>query len=349
MMGRCRPVVARTSYARKPPVPRVPDFWLDSIIYLYPSEGDAWAGTEFGGTGFIVAVPREDERVPDHIGHLYLVTNDHVRLDSRAVRFNLHGGNFDVVAVEPDEWIEHQDGDDIAVREIMQHDAHKYSCINLSMLLTPDVQPEPPYGPGDEVFFMGRYVDHAGHAHNEPTVREGIISGIPSEPISQLPERKHEQESILVEARSLSGFSGSPVYVTRTGTIEQSPDFKGAPIVVNTDEQPVYLLGIDWGHHPWQEPVIKDRTPIPGLYIDGNSGMMMVIPAAKLVSLLTEHPDLIAKRREAEREFIATAGDWSAVGATLDSAKLPEGPGGEFENFEDLTRKLVQTPKPKAD
>jgi hypothetical protein len=277
-------------------VPRVPNFWLDSIVYLYPSEADAWVGTGFGGTGFIVGVPREDERVPVHIGHLYFVANDQVRRDTGAVRFNLHDGSFDVKAVKPEEWSPHPDGDDVAVRDIVQHEAHKYSCVNLSMLLTPDVQAE----------------------------------------------RDFDQESILVEARSLSGFSGSPVYVTRTATIEPVED-RGVPAVVASAERPVYLLGIDWGHHPWQEPVMKEGSPIKDLYIDSNSGMMMVVPAAKLMSLLAEHPDLIEKRRKAERELVAKL----KPGARLDSPKPPE--SDEFENFERLTRKLAQTPKPQRE
>jgi hypothetical protein len=332
-------------------VPRVPDFWLDSIIYLYPSEADAWAGTEFGGTGFIVGVPCEDKRIPVEIAHLYFVTNDHMRLDTGAVRFNLRSGGFDVKAIGADEWTPHQDGDDVAACEIIQHEAHKYASANLPIFLTPEVQAVRNFGPGDEVFFIGRYVDHAGRAHNEPVVREGIVSGFPSEPISQRPERDFDQESILVEARSLSGFSGSPVYVTRTGVIERSSDFAGAPAVSTSSERPVYLLGIDWGHHPWREPVMKEGQPIKDLYIDSNSGMMMVVPGAKIRSLLVEHPALIKKRRKAEGEYITKYLPVGAGGggAKLDSSKLTDEPDGEFEVFDALASKLVRVPKSEID
>jgi hypothetical protein len=328
-------------------LPRVPDFWLDSIIYLYPSEADARAGTELGGTGFIASMPLEDPRLPDSVAHHYFVTNDHVRRDTGAVRFNVEGGGFDVRTVKSDEWTPHPGGDDLAVREIIKHEGHKYASINLSMFLTADVQAIYQFGPGDEVFFMGRYIDHAGHAHNEPVVREGIVSGFPSEPIDQRPARDFDQESILVEARSLSGFSGSPVYVTRTGTIQRSDDFNGAPAVVASSERPVYLLGIDWGHHPWRDPIVKEGHGKPervtGLYVESNSGMMMVVPAVKLMALLTDHPDLIKKRRKAEAESVAMLGLGAKHGAKLDSSKPAENP--EFERFEDLAQKLVQTPK----
>lgn len=35
-------------------MPRIPDWYLDSIIYLYPCETDAKAGKKAGGTGFLV-------------------------------------------------------------------------------------------------------------------------------------------------------------------------------------------------------------------------------------------------------------------------------------------------------
>jgi hypothetical protein len=36
--------------------------------------------------------------------------------------------------------------------------------------------------------------------------------------------------------------------------------------------------------------------------------MMMVIPAAKIMSLLVDHPDLIDKRRKSEAESVAMLG-----------------------------------------
>jgi len=61
------------------------------------------------------------------------------------------------------------------------------------------------------------------------------------------------------------------------------------------------------------------------------------------MSLLTEQPDLVEKRRKAERELIAKL----KPSARLDSAKPPE--RDEFEDFERLTRKPAQTPKPERE
>jgi hypothetical protein len=66
-------------------------------------------------------------------------------------------------------------------------------------------------GPGDDVFFVDRYVNHEGQQRNLPTVRLGIISMLPYEKVEH--SRGTLVDSFLVEARSLGGYSGSPVFL----------------------------------------------------------------------------------------------------------------------------------------
>ena len=98
----------------------------------------------------------------------------------------------------------------------------------------------------------------------------------------------------------MSGFSGSPVFVVVTSYIKNEPEDNRA-VVVTVTGAPCYMLGIDWGHHPWEERV-RDRDGNPARdhsYIRTNSGMMMVVPAQKLMSLL-DSPGVAQLRRDIE-------------------------------------------------
>jgi hypothetical protein len=190
-------------------VPRIPNEWLDSVVYLYPSEEAAERGERAGATGFIVSVPPQDEIIDKDLGHHYIVTNAHTveKRQSVVARINTTSGGYDVLTIPRSEWETAPSGEDVAAAVLdVEWKRHRYASVNQSMMLTPELQRHWDFGPGDEVFFIGRYIDHEGKTHNVPTVRSGIISAFPVEPINQ-PERQYQQESILVEARSLSDFT----------------------------------------------------------------------------------------------------------------------------------------------
>jgi Trypsin-like peptidase domain len=271
-------------------VPHIPKQWLDAVVYLYPAEDDARRGARTGATGFIVSVPLEDSRLPRGHSHHYVVTNAHAveGQDSIAVRINMRAGGFDVMTIPGADWITHPDRDDVAAAALPMNPAHQYAAVDRSMILTQELLDHWGFGPGDEVFFVGRYRDREGKDHNVRTVRSGILSAFPAEPINQ-PDRDHGQETVLVEARSLSGYSGSPVFITPAPYIDKSQEPGGPPVVRAITGGPCFLLGIDWGHQSWTEPVLDPvygRPVSERTYVRVNSGMMMVIRATKLLSLL---------------------------------------------------------------
>jgi hypothetical protein len=108
---------------------------------------------------------------------------------------------------------------------------------------------------------------------NIPSVRFGNIAQMPIEPIEQgRVFGKFQQESFLVEARSVSGFSGSPVFlILHASASRQDPEFR-----LSTDV--FRLLGIQWGYIQDWEPV-RDSAEKPvdtGLQVRLNTGMMAV-------------------------------------------------------------------------
>src|SRR5579863_1360819 len=58
----------------RPGVARIPDVYLDCVVYLYGSEADAEDGLRTGGSGFLVGVRADDLKV----ALIYAVTNRHV-------------------------------------------------------------------------------------------------------------------------------------------------------------------------------------------------------------------------------------------------------------------------------
>src|SRR3546814_12257571 len=81
--------------------------------------------------------------------------------------------------------------------------------MGVSMILSREEVEQSHVGPGDDVYFMGRFVSHDGRDQNLPVVRWGTVARMPGAPIRQV-ERGFNPERYLIEARSLSGVNGPP-------------------------------------------------------------------------------------------------------------------------------------------
>ncbi len=323
-------------YVWKPPVPRIEDQVLDCVIYLYPSVGQAAAGEQAGGTGFLVGMQSEAN---ESRSYLYAVTNSHVirEGESPVIRLNTKDGNKAILELDQEQWVHHQDGDDIAVCPfaLANPNHYAYRVIPRSMFLTKGLIEQHNVGAGDDVFMVGRFISHEGRQRNTPIVRFGNISMMPWEPITH--ERGIQQESFLLEMRSLSGFSGSPVFVDV--------------------EVGGYLLGVDWAHMASYEKV-KKVNPITGRLenvpeghvVKSNSGQMAAVPAWKLQELLDQE-ELVAQRKRSDEQLARQAENSPAV---LDirmpapETDLPVNPANTFtkDDFEDALDRVSRREPP---
>ena len=84
-------------------VPRIPDQYLDCVIYLYHSVEDAQRGAihKNGGSGFLVGIPAAQG--PGW--HLYAVSNRHVVETSPVIRLNTKAGDIDVLNTSTSNWV----------------------------------------------------------------------------------------------------------------------------------------------------------------------------------------------------------------------------------------------------
>jgi hypothetical protein len=281
-------------------MPRIPDPFLDCVVYLYLSEEEAKEGSGIGGSGFLAGIISED--VPKPFWYLYVVTAKHVVLEgSLFVRMTTQAGEKYIYETKDEDWVCHPDGADVAVClvGVNPREVH-FSHIPINDFLRLEQIKPLDIGIGDEAFVVGRFINHEGKQRNTPTASSGIISQMPIEPIHI---RGVDQECFLVEARSFGGFSGSPVFwrvLPFSGT-RKIPNWKHGQI------GPL-LLGIEIAYILDWEPVCDSagrpimHGGVPAQKVQINTGMMVVVPAWRLVKLLLEG-DPMTRRREIEKQI----------------------------------------------
>jgi hypothetical protein len=175
--------------------------------------------------------------------------------------------------------------------------AHK--TIPLSMFLSSEVIAKECVGPGDDVCFPGLFSMHPGEVANIPIVRVGNIAAMPAEPIKTKGEGGWLQPPYLVEARSIGGLSGSPVFWHRGAGRVKSGGF-------HLNQGPLlYLLGLVHGHYaetelPWDSSndVLLDAAETRSL----NTGIAIVVPASDILSTLNQLP--LIQHREILRQTV---------------------------------------------
>ena len=283
-------------------MPRVPEKILNCAFYLYASEGDAKQGVNLGGTGFVVSIPSPS--FPNQWIYCYAITNAHVSCNNPVIRLNTLDGGTDIFPLDPSDWISHHDGFDIAATPLLLDSSrHRVASIDISLLAARDHLSTNGIGAGDDVFMVGRFVDHDGGQTNMPALRFGNISVMPS-PIFHDYSRK-KVESYCIDLHSRTGYSGSPVFVYQTPGSDIGEALKGA---LTLSSAKLFFLGIHWGQFPerWE---IKEGMKFPaeatavstdGQFIRGMSGMSLVDPSWEVRELLN-YPHFQAARDESEK------------------------------------------------
>jgi hypothetical protein len=224
-------------------MPRIPDFVLDGVGFLYPTVEHAEQHARQGGTCFLIGHPVMNGEDAPMAWVPYAVSNRHVVWTGGCpvIRLNRRDGSApDVIELDTLDWFVHPDGNDVAIACLLgkiDQTVHKISFIPTPRFVTREIMRDWEIGVGDEVFMVGRFVNHQGRTDNLAAARFGTISVMPA-PISHSGIMK-DQLSYAVEMKSRSGFSGSLVAIYRTvATVLRQvkiDNFFG-------------ILGINWGH-----------------------------------------------------------------------------------------------------
>lgn len=353
-------------------MPRIEDLILDCIVYLYPSVEEAKRGVKYGGAGFLFQIKTKLPFVPMLSGveegplFHYVVTNKHViNGGCTVVRVNTRDGQTDEIPLSRNQWEAHPDAD-LAVAQVKCLDyfsGHKVRFVPNEYLLTEDTVKALNIGPGDDVYIVGRFISHDGKQRNQPFVQSGIISLMPTEVETEWDEEDNptkKEELFLIEMRSLSGCSGSPVFFEFPMPYPSKrikPEHRAL-----TERR--WLLGVDCGHFHTYEEVVevvkqkgkkqeRNKRYAPTSYeAKTNAGQMMVVPAWKLKELL-DHPRFATVRKQKTDEETQKKIEQMANGPFSRELRIPNEQGLTHEVFEEAlrraSRKTSSQPESESD
>lgn len=278
-------------------VPRVPDEYLYSVVYLYDTEDHATRGVGSGGCGFLLGTPEDTENIASPPRHLYLVTCAHVARRSCVARLNDVNETKTVLPIKPSAWVYH-DSYDVAACEIELNDKHAFKYLNANHVLPAKAFADGLIGPGDEVFMIGRYVNQEGQQRNTPVVRHGRIAMTPQEPI--VVDGWGPQYAYMLEMHSTPGFSGSPVYL-------YVPIGSSRPDGTRAEIEVCRLLGIELASAIGTTPVLNSTKrddkgqlkPHPHFVVPRNDCMSWALPTDIILHVLNK-PRFVKRRDEEE-------------------------------------------------
>jgi hypothetical protein len=313
---------------------RVDDNILKNVVFIgIPSKDPAsfpeWVSEEqlaeidasihWGGTGFLVTI---DHPPGNPIIFNYVVTAKHVAdaIEGKPaiLRMNFQGsGGPAHFNVPPNaKWWRHPetpDSVDVAVMPWMPpHEIADFSLMQAhEWLLTDEIAEKHNIGPGDNVYAVGLFTLAKGRDRNVPIVRTGHIAIMSKEKIPgiRIGHWRGEAEVYVVEARSIGGLSGSPVFVRGTQKVPFRPQGESENVMLYGVGSH-YLLGLVHGHWVIPSDTINEVQIRPtGERSEANLGLAIVVPAPKIMEVLN-HPELIEIR---ERETIKKLGTNESV------------------------------------
>jgi hypothetical protein len=286
---------------------RVPDDVLECVCFLNSHFASAPAGEQYSvGTAFFLAVPMESSAPVEpgmQRGFLYLVTAKHCvwhesygLADEISVRVNLKAGGIAKLATEPAQWMLHPTADvAVCAVNIESLAGVAFRAWGATGLALEDFRNERSIGAGDDVFVTGLLVHHPGRSKIMPIARVGNIAALPADPV------KLDTGSDVVgllEARSIGGLSGSPVFL-HLSHFRDVPDGNiliGPPGGVKAGSGgESRLLGVMHGFYPVGQ---NDPDGVSGGDENLNTGIAVVALVDRVMDLVNS-PSELARRSQA--------------------------------------------------
>jgi hypothetical protein len=266
---------------------QVADTYRKSVVFLGWKKGDVFTPR---ATGFIMSVLEHGYiyyyvvTAQHCIGRLY-ERNDEGRWPAVFVSVNQKNGPPSTVEAKYEQWFHHPEPHppiDVAVLPIgldERVDDFTHGSVGGGMVVTEEMIREKAISVGDEVFVVGLFRNHSGRQRNIPIVRIGNIAGMPEEPVATI---AGPMEAYLIEARSIGGLSGSPVFVN-LGAWR-----------VHGNQHKLYsgysgaLLGLMHGHFDVKDLNSDVVTDEDGTTTGIHSGIGVVVPASKITETLMQ-------------------------------------------------------------
>jgi Trypsin-like peptidase domain len=286
------------------------------------------------GTGFCLRVQGDACR------YGYLLTAAHV-LDGQEnveVQFADPGAEGDLQPpIKFTDWRYPIDGLDLAVSPLFTNPDVRDAWVMI-LDMEPNLVPServPTLHLGSRIFYIG-LLDPLGR----PMARSGTIGALHQTGLEH--EGGYVYKAHLIDCRSYEGFSGSPCFAELrfTALSGVEPPIELPKEARDVEVGPTFSLAVPCGM--FTEHV--DENNADGAVSRYGVGVML---RGEEIREALMSDELVAERRRKDAELAALAKDDAESGPRLRNAGKRSAPADEWDRFEDLTRKLVQVPKPE--
>ncbi len=235
------------------------------------------------GSAFFLGKDSGDGKASD----VFLVTAKHVingirklGLSEIYVRANTTSGDSIWLQCQSADWQFHPTDPtaDVAILRAGISAELDHLIFPLSLCVTDEVIEKNAVGLGDEVFVVGLFRHHYGNRKNIPIVRVGNLAAMAEEKV--VTKDFGLIHAYLIEARSIGGLSGSPVFLN-LGVVryidKQVKHAQGGPIF--------FLLGLIHGHYDVPIASIDNSGQDLADHLSAervNTGIAIVVPMHKI-------------------------------------------------------------------
>ena len=316
--GRCRKACMRVS-----------DDILTVVVFIGTNVNGRFTPL---GTGFCIYKEEYGYNFQHIVTARHVIEN--ISLDDIYVRINLAEGGTSLVPFKKPDWKFHPNSShknfiDVAVAPCNMP-AEQVHVANISLedsMLTPEIIEDEIIGIGDEMHFVGLYTNHVGQDKNIPIIRIGNIASMPSEPFQT---EYGLIDGYLMEAHSLGGSSGSPVFVGLAPTRAIEGEIKYS-------REAWYLAGLLCGHWTAENPedAISNTDQKEGT-ARINTGIVIVIPVQRIYEVING-AELSAMRKK----LIDERNEKLSKNFSFDSANHPKPTEGQTITGDDILSKML--------
>lgn len=262
----------------------VPEDITKSVAFLALKMADG--EIQLKGTAFLVG---RESRKGGWANPVYAVTARHVidgiRVKSLDVwfRINRRSGESDWFHSNVRDWYAHPTDTtiDVAILRVDLLPDWDHLVLTEASWITKEIMASEDVNLGNEVFITGLFHHHQGERKSIPIVRVGNLACMSEEKIQTVVGLI---DGLLIEARSIGGLSGSPVFLN-LGTLRSI----GGQLRQRTSGPAFYLLGLVHGHYDVNASEIDEASPtqLDGLTVQRvNTGIAIVVPFHSILEVI---------------------------------------------------------------